>query len=207
MHEPHGQPVTILFTDVQGSTQLRARHGDRVADEILHDHEGIVRRAIDAHGGVEVAFLGDGFMATFDAPAAGLRCAIAIQQALQQYGRDNADRRIRVRIGLHHGAAVQRDGSLYGQAVNAAARVMGEAVGGRIGLIFVDGHSDFRHPGNASYVGAAAGEDLGLDHGRRADLLRDPPRLGGRGREAVRGDGDARLLHDLAGFVFEEPHG
>jgi hypothetical protein len=98
-----GGPITILFTDVQGSTQLRARHGDRVADEILHDHEAIVRRAIGAYGGAEVAFLGDGFMATFGTPAAGLSCAIAIQQALQSYGRDNADRRIRVRIGLHHG--------------------------------------------------------------------------------------------------------
>jgi arginase len=43
---------------------------------------------------------------------------------------------------------------------------LGEAVGGRIGLVFVDGHSDFRHPGNASYVGAAAGEDLALVTGR-----------------------------------------
>jgi arginase len=48
---------------------------------------------------------------------------------------------------------------------------LGEAVGGRIGLVFVDGHSDFRHPGNASYVGAAAGEDLALATGRgQADL-------------------------------------
>ena len=101
-----GQPITFLFTDVQGSTQLRARHGDRIADEMLHDHEGIVRRAIDANGGVEVAFFGDGFMATFGTPADGLSCAVAIQQALQQYGRDNPDRRIRVRIGLHQGAAV-----------------------------------------------------------------------------------------------------
>jgi class 3 adenylate cyclase len=77
-----GHPVTILFTDVQGSTQLRARHGDRIADEILHDHEAVVRQAIDAHGGVEVAFLGDGFIATFAAQEAGLRCAIAIQQAI-----------------------------------------------------------------------------------------------------------------------------
>jgi arginase len=43
---------------------------------------------------------------------------------------------------------------------------LGEAIGGRIGLVFVDGHSDFRHPGNASYVGAAAGEDLALVTGR-----------------------------------------
>jgi arginase family enzyme len=48
---------------------------------------------------------------------------------------------------------------------------LGDAVGGRIGLVFVDGHSDFRHPGNASYVGAAAGEDLALVTGRgQADL-------------------------------------
>jgi class 3 adenylate cyclase len=127
-----GHPISILFTDVQGSTQLRARHGDRIADEMLVDHEAIVRRAIGAYGGVEVAFLGDGFMATFATPAAGLSCAIAIQQALLTYGRDNADRRIRVRIGLHHGAAVQRDGTLYGQAVHAASRVMSEAVGGQV---------------------------------------------------------------------------
>jgi class 3 adenylate cyclase len=52
-----GRPITILFTDVQGSTQLRARHGDRLADEMLRDHEAIVRRAIGAYSGVEVAFL------------------------------------------------------------------------------------------------------------------------------------------------------
>src|SRR4029453_14526754 len=127
-----GHPITILFTDVQGSTQLRARHGDRVADEMLGDHERIVRRAIGAYGGAELAFLGDGFLATFGTPAAGLSCAIAIQQALQSYGRDNADRRIRVRIGLHHGEAAERDGTLYGQAVHAASRVMSEAVGGQI---------------------------------------------------------------------------
>jgi|SRR5829696_2342557 len=130
-----GHPITILFTDVQGSTQLRARHGDRVADEMLGDHEAIVRRAIGAYGGAEVAFLGDGFLATFGAPAAGLSCAVAIQQALQSYGRDNADRRIRVRIGLHYGEAAERDGTLYGQAVHAASRVMSEAVGGQILVI------------------------------------------------------------------------
>ena len=132
MHERDGRPVTLLFTDVQGSTQLRARRGDRVADEILHEHEAIVRRAIGEHGGAEAAFFGDGFLATFGTPAAGLGCAVAIQQALQRYGREHADRRVRVRIGLHHGEAVERDGTLYGQAVHAASRVMNEAVGGQI---------------------------------------------------------------------------
>ena len=90
-----GHPITIVFTDVQGSTQLRARHGDRIADEILHDHEEIVRQAIGAHGGVEAGFLGDGFMAAFPSPAAGLSCAIAVQRALQRYGREHPDRRTR----------------------------------------------------------------------------------------------------------------
>lgn len=58
---------------------------------------------------------------------------------------------------------------LIGSAL--AMHRLGEAVGGRIGLVFVDGHSDFRHPGNAAYVGAAAGEDLALVTGRgQADL-------------------------------------
>ncbi|MFG3576311.1 arginase family protein [Micromonospora chersina] len=58
---------------------------------------------------------------------------------------------------------------LLGSAL--AMHRLGEAVGGRVGLVFVDGHSDFRHPGNASYVGAAAGEDLALVTGRgQADL-------------------------------------
>ncbi|MEU6076105.1 arginase family protein [Micromonospora sp. NPDC047074] len=58
---------------------------------------------------------------------------------------------------------------LLGSAL--AMHRLGEAVGGHIGLVFVDGHSDFRHPGNASYVGAAAGEDLALVTGRgQADL-------------------------------------
>ena len=80
MHERGGRPITLLFTDVQGSTQLRARHGDRVADEILHEHEAIVQ-ATGEHGGAEAAFFGDGFLATFDTPAAGLGCAVAVQRA------------------------------------------------------------------------------------------------------------------------------
>jgi len=91
-----------------------------------------VRRVVEAHGGDEAAFLGDGFMIIFASPADGLRCAIAIQQGLQRHGRDNADRRVRVRIGLHQGEATEPDGTLYGQAVNAASRVMSEAAGGQI---------------------------------------------------------------------------
>ena len=62
---------------------------------------------------------------------AGLGCAVAVQRPSSGTG-GHTDRRVRVRIGLHHGEAVERDGTLYGQAVHAASRVMNEAVGGQI---------------------------------------------------------------------------
>lgn len=123
---------TILFTDVEGSTQLRGRFGDRAADEILGLHERIVRGHIQEHGGEEVAFLGDGFMASFPSPEDGVRCAVGIQRTLEEHSRTHPDRPVRIRIGLHHGAVAEREGTLYGQAVHAAARVMSEAAGAQI---------------------------------------------------------------------------
>ncbi|MGH8928592.1 MAG: AAA family ATPase, partial [Acidimicrobiia bacterium] len=123
--------LTILFTDVEGSTELLSREGDQVAGEILQIHEEIVRDQIKRCGGIEEAFLGDGFMATFESPPAGLNCAIEIQRSLQVHNQ-TAVHRVRVRIGLHHGEVMRRDGQIYGRAVHAAARVMSEAAGGEI---------------------------------------------------------------------------
>lgn len=123
---------TILFTDVEGSTRLRSRHGDQFADEVLRVHETIVRRHIEESGGREVTFLGDGFLASFPSAAGGLRGAVGIQRELEAHNREDPGREVRVRIGLHQGEAVERDGTLYGQAVHAAARIMSEAAGGQI---------------------------------------------------------------------------
>ena len=98
---------------------------------------------------------------------------------------------------------------------------LGDAVGGRIGLVFVDGHSDFRHPGNASYVGAAAGEDLALVTGRgQADLAAIESRrpyfrdidvvvLGIRAQDAYRLDLQAAVAGsaDPLPIVFLTAHG
>ena len=126
------QTSTILFTDVEGSTQLRNRRGDQLADEILRAHEAIVRREAEASGGREAAFLGDGFILTFRFALEGLRCARGVQRALENHNRANPGRQVRVRIGLHHGETTERDGTIYGQAVHAAARIMSEAAGGQI---------------------------------------------------------------------------
>jgi class 3 adenylate cyclase len=123
---------TILFTDVEGSTRLRSRHGDQFANEVLRVHETIVRRHIEESVGKEIAFLGDGFMASFPSAAYGLRGAVGIQRALEAHNQEDPGHAVHVRIGLHVGEAIERDGTLYGQAVHAAARIMSEAAGGQI---------------------------------------------------------------------------
>ncbi|HZI38747.1 MAG TPA: BTAD domain-containing putative transcriptional regulator [Acidimicrobiia bacterium] len=125
-----GGPVTLLFTDVEASTDLRTRHGDEAAQDLLRRHEELVRDQVKAHGGVEVKALGDGFMMAFGSARRALACAVAIQRTL-------ADRRlelsgIKVRIGVNTGEVVLQGDDLYGQAVHAAARIAAQAEGGEI---------------------------------------------------------------------------
>jgi class 3 adenylate cyclase len=119
---------TILFTDVEGSTELTRRLGDRQARALLREHENIVREALQAHGGLEVKSMGDGFMVSFPSAARALECAIAIQRALAVRGGDG----LRVRIGLNAGEPISERGDLFGSAVNLAARIADAAGGGEI---------------------------------------------------------------------------
>lgn len=138
--------LTVLFTDVEGSTELLSREGDRVAGEILGVHEQIVRDQITVCGGREEAFLGDGFLATFTSPTDALRCSVEIQRALELHNL-TATHPVRVRLGVHMGEVTRRGGQIYGRAVHATARIMAEAAGGEILVSSVvkaglDGHSD-----------------------------------------------------------------
>ncbi len=122
--------VTILFTDVEGSTALTERLGDAKAREVLREHERITREALKAHGGSEVKTMGDGFMASFGSATKALECAVAIERAFA-----NGD--IRVRIGLNAGEPIAEDdpdgrSDLFGTAVIVAARIAAQAGGGEI---------------------------------------------------------------------------
>lgn len=119
--------VTLLFTDIEGSTERNARLGDEVWLAILRQHHDIVRRELSAHGGYEVKSLGDGFMIAFARPRDGARCALSIQRSLADAGLE-----IRIRAGLHVGEAVRIDDDYYGAVVNMAARVAGAAQGGEV---------------------------------------------------------------------------
>lgn len=123
------RPVTILFSDIEGSTDLRTGHGDQIAQELLARHDDLIRAEVRAHGGVEVKALGDGFMIAFGSARAALACAVAIQRATAA-GLQGAG--LKVRIGLNTGEVVYQHGDLYGQAVHAAARIAAQATGGEI---------------------------------------------------------------------------
>jgi class 3 adenylate cyclase/tetratricopeptide (TPR) repeat protein len=125
--------VTVLFTDVEGSTDLTTRRGDEAAQEILRAQRELVRQQVERHSGHEVKSLGDGFMVAFASARRAVACAVGIQRALEQHNRRQPpDQQVRVRIGLNTGEVIQEEADLFGEAVNAAARIAAKAKGGQI---------------------------------------------------------------------------
>jgi len=125
--------VTVLFTDVEGSTALTTRRGDEAAQEILRAQRELVRQQVERHSGHEVKSLGDGFMVAFASARRAVACAVGIQRALEQHNRRQPpEQQVRVRIGLNTGEVLQEEADLFGEAVNAAARIAAKAKGGQI---------------------------------------------------------------------------
>jgi class 3 adenylate cyclase len=120
--------VAIAFSDIENSTAMNDEIGDRAWVRLLARHERLVRDSVDAHGGHIVKSQGDGFMLAFGSGQQAVDCAVSLQRDLATGTRPP----IRVRIGIHRGEAVHRDGDLFGRNVAFAARVAGEAQGGEI---------------------------------------------------------------------------
>jgi predicted ATPase/class 3 adenylate cyclase len=122
--------VTFLFTDIEGSTRLWEEYPEAMRDALAR-HDETVRDAIESHGGYVVKTTGDGFHAAFATAQEGLATAVAAQVALsgQDWGGVGS---LRVRMGVHTGAATLRDGDYFGTALNRAARLMAVAHGGQV---------------------------------------------------------------------------
>jgi class 3 adenylate cyclase len=112
--------ATVLFTDIVDSTQRAAALGDRAWRELLERHHRICRDEIARFRGREVATTGDGFLAAFDGPARGVRCALAIRDGVKRLG-------LEVRAGLHTGECEWHGENLAGIAVHIGARVAAAA--------------------------------------------------------------------------------
>ena len=118
--------VTLLFTDIEGSTRLLERLGDAYADT-LAEHRRMLREAFERRGGVEVGTEGDSFFVAFPSATDALAAAREGQAAL-------ASGEVRVRMGMHTGAPLIHDGSYVGMDVHRAARVAAAAHGGQVVL-------------------------------------------------------------------------
>jgi eukaryotic-like serine/threonine-protein kinase len=123
--------VTIMFSDIEGSTQLTERLGDKAWMALLREHNAIVREQVKAHGGFEVKSAGDGFMVAFQSARKGLDCAIGIQKALAERNTTAAEP-VMVRMGLHAGEVIKEGEDFFGKNVILAARVASQAKGGEI---------------------------------------------------------------------------
>jgi YVTN family beta-propeller protein len=124
--------VTIMFTDVEGSTDLTRRLGDESGRRVIEEHKRIVRATIAEHDGREIDSIGDGFMITFLSTRRAVACAVEIHKALAAHAHEHPDEEVRVRIGLNVGEVLERGGHPFGAAVNATQRVAGNAKGGQI---------------------------------------------------------------------------
>jgi class 3 adenylate cyclase len=150
--------VTILFSDIEGSTALNERLGDVRWLELLRAHNRVVRDQVRGGGGFEVKAQGDGFMIAFPSARRAIECARAIQEAIGRELGDHPDGTIRVRIGLHTGEAIREESDFYGKNVVVAARITDQARGGEILASAV-----------VKQLTESAG-DVGFEHARDVEL-------------------------------------
>lgn len=125
--------ITIVFSDIESSTELAQKYGDARWYEILEKHKHKIESLVTRAGGTVVKSQGDGFLLTFTSAHRALRCAVEVQRTTDPVGEPTPERPFRVRLGAHTGEAIIGDsGDLVGHHVNVAARIADEASGGEI---------------------------------------------------------------------------
>jgi class 3 adenylate cyclase/tetratricopeptide (TPR) repeat protein len=136
---PSAGTVTLLFTDLVGSTEILDQIGDDAAERLRRTHFRLLRDAVAANGGHEVKSLGDGLMVVFSSALDAVGCAVNMQQAVDHHNHWVAPLRgasnlpsLNVRIGLHAGEPIRDEEDYYGTPVVIAKRLCDEADGGQI---------------------------------------------------------------------------
>jgi class 3 adenylate cyclase len=121
--------ITIVFSDIESSTERATAMGDAAWMKVLNEHNAIIARHVKSWEGTVVKNQGDGFMLTFGGARRALRAMIAVQQELNSSSVADA---VRIRVGVHTGEVISEDGDIFGKHVMIAARVGGVATGGEI---------------------------------------------------------------------------
>ncbi len=128
--------VTLMFTDLKGSTEFYERVGDGAAYRVVREHFAFLAGVVRDHDGSIVKTIGDAVMAAFADPADGMRAALAAQAGVADFNAASGGADIVVKLGVHAGRciAVTLNERLdyFGSTVNMAARLQGESAGGDI---------------------------------------------------------------------------
>src|SRR5205814_5701104 len=115
--------AAIMFTDMVGYSAL-AQRDDKVALELLEEHRRLLRAIFPQFHGTEIKTIGDAFLVEFGSALEAAQCAIEIQRTLAKRNHDvTSNRRIELKIGIHIGDVIHRDGDVYGDGVNIASRI------------------------------------------------------------------------------------
>jgi class 3 adenylate cyclase len=159
--------LTILVSDICGSTQLSQDLGDQAWLEVLQAHNEIVRRHVAEHRGTEVKAQGDGFLVVFPSARDAVLAAIAIQRGMSTYRDQHPEVPVTVRLGLHTGEVVATEDDVFGQNVVVASRIADAA-----------GPSEVLVSGLTRDLTASA-SDLGFEAGTDVELkgLSQPTRV------------------------------
>jgi class 3 adenylate cyclase len=124
--------VTLLFTDLVGSTELMDRLGDEAGDRAVRQHFAILREVASEHDGQEVKSLGDGLMLAFTSALSAIACAVRMQRRISTSGAGDGGEVNGLRIGLNAGEAISVEGDYFGRPVVVAKRLCDSAGPGQI---------------------------------------------------------------------------
>ena len=131
MTQPPTGTITFLFTDIEKSTHLWETQPEAMNDALAR-HDELLQAAIEAHNGHVFRTVGDAFCAAFTSAPNAIDAALAIQRALSTEMWPDEVGELRVRIGLHTGSAIIRDGDYHGRSLNRVARLEAAGHGGQI---------------------------------------------------------------------------
>jgi len=124
--------VTVMFTDLVGSTELGERLGPAATARLRELHFASLRDSMSVHRGSEVKSMGDGIMAVFESVIDGVGCAVTMQRAVARHNRREPARRLGMRVGISVGDAVRVDGDWFGAPVVEASRLCSHSGAGEI---------------------------------------------------------------------------
>ncbi|HEX9760991.1 MAG TPA: protein kinase, partial [Candidatus Acidoferrales bacterium] len=161
-------PITVLFTDIVGSTSYFDQYGDTAGMMMLQRHEDVATKAVEEFGGRTIKNIGDSVMAEFPDPLSAVRAAIEIQRRLLSMNGTLAERdRLQLRVGINHGIGFRQEGDIYGDVVNTASRIMKKTGPAQI------------------MVGRAVRDTLAADPSVRINALGEVTLAGKEGKESI----------------------